>query len=81
LIVAEILLKAEVFKFSNRAAKEFERGWGGGEPPADPRRSLVVGGRCDTQSWTKRETFGFERRLLVFLEEGLVVIIMVGEDE
>jgi hypothetical protein len=41
---------------------------------------LVVGGRCETQSWTRRETLGFETRLSVFLEEGFVVIIMVGEE-
>lgn len=77
LIVAEILLSADVFKVSNKAAIELGRGSGGGEPPAEGLRP-VVGGRCDTQSWTRRDTFGFCRRLLVFLEEGLVVITIVG---
>ena len=46
----------------------------------DPRRA-VVGGRCETQSWTSRETCGLEIRFSVFLEEGLVVMIIVGEAE
>lgn len=77
-----MLLKADVFKFSRSAARELDRGSGGGEPPPpEARRPLVVGGRCETQSWTSRDTLGFCRRLLVFLEEGLVVIIMVGVEE
>lgn len=39
----------------------------------------MVGGRWETQSWTSRETCGLEIRLSVFLDEGFVVIIMVGE--
>lgn len=38
----------------------------------------MVGGRCDTQSCTRSETLGFEIKFCVFLEDGLVVIIMVG---
>jgi len=41
----------------------------------------VVGGRCDAQSWTSNETCGFDMRFRVFLEEGLVVIIIVGAEE
>jgi len=80
-MVADILLSADVFRFKSKAARELARGSGGGEPPPDPRRPLVVGGRCDTQSWTRRDTFGFWSRLVVFLEEGLVVIIIVGVEE
>jgi len=73
-----MLLKADVFRLSSSAAKEFDRASGGGELPPEGRRPLEVGGRWDTQSWTRRETLGFWRRLSVFLEEGLVVIIIVG---
>jgi hypothetical protein len=82
LIVAEILDIALVFKFSSNAASEDREASGGGEPArspaaAEPRR-FVVGGRCETQSWTRSETCGFEIKLRVFLEEGFVVIIIVG---
>jgi len=40
-----------------------------------------VGGRCDIQSWTKRETFGFDWRFRVFCEDGGVVMIIVGVGE
>ena len=83
LIVALILLIALVFKFNNSAASDDLEASGGEEPvrsPPEPRR-LVVGARCETQSCTSRETCGFEIRLRVFLEEGLVVIIIVGEEE
>jgi hypothetical protein len=39
-----------------------------------------AGGREDTQSWTRRLTLGFEMRLMVFFEEGLVVMTIVGPD-
>lgn len=70
-----------MFRFSSRAARDEREASGGGEPvrSVEPRR-LVVGGRCETQSWTRRETLGFETRLSVFLEEGFVVIIIVGEE-
>jgi hypothetical protein len=76
---------ALVFKFSSKAASEDRDASGGGEPArspaaAEPRR-LVVGGRCETQSWTRSETCGFDTRLSVFLEEGFVVIIIVGAEE
>lgn len=70
-----------MFKFSSKAAREDRDASGGGEPVrevVEPRRA-VVGGRCDTQSWTSRETCGLEIRFRVFLEEGFVVIIIVGE--
>lgn len=78
-----MLLKALVFRFNNNAASEDREASGGGEPLrsfVEPRR-VVVGGRCDTQSWTRRETCGLEMRFKVFFEEGLVVIIIVGEVE
>jgi hypothetical protein len=52
-------------------------------PPVGLRsRSADVdaGGREDTQSWTRRLTLGFEMRLMVFFEEGLVVMTIVGPD-
>ncbi len=33
------------------------------------------------QSCTRRETFGLARRLLVFLDDGFVVMMMAGADE
>lgn len=39
---------------------------------------VVVAGRCETQSWTRRLTAGLERRLWVLREDGLEVIIIVG---
>jgi len=83
-IVAEMLLMALVFRLSRREAREEREASGGGEPVRvvlEPRRLvlLVVGGRWETQSWTRRETLGFEIRLMVFLEEGFVVITIVGE--
>jgi hypothetical protein len=71
---------ALVFKFSNNAAREEREASGGGDPvlsAVEPRR--FVGGRCETQSWTRIETCGLVIRFSVFLEDGLVVIIMVGE--
>lgn len=38
----------------------------------------VFGGRCETQSWTRRLTLGFEIRLRVLREDGFVVIMMTG---
>ena len=83
LIVTDILLNADVLRLSNNAAREEREASGGGEPfrsDVEPRR-FVVGGRWETQSWTRSETCGLEIRLRVFLEEGLVVIIIVGEVE
>lgn len=68
LIVAEIELRAEVFKFCSRDARLDGACSGSGEP--ERRRAVVVGGRGDTQSCTSRETCGFERRLRVFFGGG-----------
>jgi len=79
LIVADILLNALVFRFNNSVARDDREASGGGEPvrsPADIRR-FVVGGRWETQSWTRRETCGFDMRFRVFLDDGLVVIIII----
>jgi hypothetical protein len=50
------------------------------EAPPDRRREVVVGGRWETQSCTRSETWGFVRRLAIFLEAGLVVITMTGSE-
>lgn len=34
-----------------------------------------------SQSWTNSETLGLTTRLLVFFEEGFVVITITGEEE
>jgi len=39
---------------------------------------VSVGGRLETQSCTRRETRGFSRRWPVFLDDGGVVIMIVG---
>ena len=74
-----------MFKFNNSAARDDLEASGGGEPARSPAAAeplrLVVGGRWETQSWTRSDTCGFEIRLRVFLEEGLVVIIIVGAEE
>ncbi len=64
-------------------AREERLASGGGEPlrplALSAFASVVTEGRWDTQSCTRRETFGLERRLWVLREEGLVVIMMTGE--
>lgn len=72
---AELLRPRSRFASEERCSDDA----GGGEP--DRRRAVEVGGRCDTQSWTSSETCGFETRLSVFLDDGLVVMMMVGEGE
>lgn len=42
---------------------------------------LRVGGRWDTQSWTRRETSGLSVRLRVLREDGGVVMMIVGPGE
>lgn len=61
------------------AASDERDASGGGEPVRsdEPRRRLV-GGRCETQSCTRRETCGLDIRFNVFFDEGLVVMIIVG---
>lgn len=82
MIVAEILLRALVFRFANNVARELRLVSAGGEPALsvsrEPEKDPVRGGRWETQSWTSSETLGFEIRLCVLREEGLVVIIIVG---
>lgn len=38
----------------------------------------VFGGREETQSCTRRETLGFERRFEVFFDDGFEVMMMAG---
>ena len=80
--MTDILPSAAVFIPSSKLASELPCARGGGEPSRPCSGlvpvALVVAGRCEIQSWTRRETFGFEMRLEVLREEGLVVIIMVG---
>lgn len=76
-MVALMLLRALVFILRRRVARLERVACGGGEP-SRVGSGFRVGGRWETQSWTRRETRGFWIRLRVFLEEGLVVIIMTG---
>ena len=80
--MTDILPSAAVFIPSSKLASELPCARGGGEPSRPSSWpvpvALVVAGRCEIQSWTRRETFGFERRLEVLRDDGLVVIIMVG---
>ena len=78
MIVAEILLMALVFKSTSSAAREEREASGGGEPVRSLEPCRFVGGRWDTQSWTRSETCGFDIRFSVFFDEGFVVIIMAG---
>ena len=72
-----MLLKALVFMFKRRLAR-LERVACGGGDPSRAGSGARVGGRCDTQSWTSKETRGLLMRLRVFFEAGLVVMMMVG---
>lgn len=56
----------------NIAAKEL-RG-----PDTGEASRFVVEGREETQSCTNNETFGLERRFVVFFEEGLEVMMIAG---
>lgn len=71
-----------MFRFCRRLARDEGAARGGsGSGEAESRRAVDVRGRCDTQSWTRRETCGLEVRLRVFFEEGSVVMMIVGKVE
>ena len=74
LIVALMLDNSLVFRFASKVAKLDLAISGGG----DPDRLDVVGGLCETQSWTRSETRGLERRLRVFCDWREVVMIIEG---
>lgn len=82
-IVVEMDERALVFRLRSKEAREERVAAGGGEPERCGcwGWKLRVGGRWETQSWTRRETLGLERRLRVFRDNGFVVIIMVGPEE
>ena len=67
-MVVDILDNALVLRFKSKLAKE-ERVAAGGGDPSRPLTGARVGGRCETQSCTNRETRGFAERLRVFLED------------
>jgi hypothetical protein len=76
-----MLESAEVFMLRSRVAREERVAAAGGLPLRWVLLELevcAVGGRCETQSCTSRETRGLERRLRVFRERALVVIIITG---
>lgn len=79
-MVVEILESALVLRLRSRLASDDRVAAGGGEPSRSPVEGFGarVGGRWDTQSWTRREIRGLVRRWLVLREEGLVVMIIVG---
>lgn len=78
-MVVEILDRALVLMFKSRLASEDRVAAGGGEPSRPSTlEEARTGGRWETQSWTSRETRGLVRRWLVLREEGLVVMMMVG---
>ena len=72
-----MLLKELVLMLSNRLAKLDRVASGGGEL-SRVGSGFRVGGRCETQSWTRRETRGLLMRLSVFLDVGFVVIMITG---
>lgn len=78
-IVVEILESALVFRSRRKLARDERVAAGGGEPSRwPPGFGARVGGRWDTQSWTKRDTRGLDKRWFVLRESGFVVIIIVG---
>lgn len=77
LIVVLILLNALVLRFSKRLAKLDRVACGGGEP-SRVGSGVRVGGRCETQSWTSKDTRGLLIRFRVFFEDGLVVMMITG---
>lgn len=46
--------------------------------PSGEADLLLVGGLCETQSWTSSETLGFAVRLDVLREEGFEVMTITG---
>ena len=76
-MVVLMLLKALVLMFKSRLARLDRVACGGGDP-SRAGSGARVGGRCETQSWTSRETRGLLMRLRVFLEAELVVMMIVG---
>ena len=76
-MVALILLRALVLMLSSKLARLDRAACGGGEP-SRVGSGFRVGGRCDTQSCTNNDTRGLLIRFKVFLEVGLVVMIITG---
>lgn len=76
MIVVEMLDRALVLRLRSKLASEDRVAAGGGEPsrPLGAR----VGGRWDTQSWTRRETRGLDCRFSVFRDDGFVVMMITG---
>lgn len=66
-----------MFMFSSKLARLERVAWGGGEP-SRVGSGFRVGGRCETQSCTRRDTRGLLIRFKVFLDDGFVVIIITG---
>lgn len=77
-MVVEMLDKALVLRLRSRLASDDRLAAGGGEPSRPSGFGARVGGRCETQSWTRRERRGLERRWFVFRDAGFVVIMIVG---
>lgn len=83
-----MLLSAVLFRFVRNALRDDGCGTCGDSAGkacvfvGEVENGLVeeMEGRCDTQSWTRRETRGFEVRLSVFLVSGCVVITMTGPE-
>lgn len=76
LIVAEMEETAVLFICMSIWARELRGPPVGLRSRSAPER--VFGGREETQSWTRSETFGLLRRLEVFFEEGFEVITIAG---
>ena len=70
--------KADVFISSSRLARLDLVAAAGGDPLRAPPMGAAVGGRWETQSWTRRETRGLSCRFCVLRDWALVVMRMVG---
>ena len=77
-MVVEIEESAEVLILRSRLARLDLVAAAGGLPDLSPTDADAVGGRCDTQSWTKSETRGLCIRFCVFRDWALLVIMMTG---